>query len=204
MPQYAEDTTGTFGSGAKIPSPTTVKAFGGTFNTFGEQPPSDIQIASAIQGAPNDPSVLARKPADQAKAATQLQEIVARGTGKTADYWKQASLPALVSPFASFEAHSAALDKAIAQQMHGANVPADASGELASITPAPAPAPEFGSIASREAERTARFGTPTQQPNFGLSIFKRPAVDPRYASFPRAPKPLTSAVTSSSFPQPPR
>jgi hypothetical protein len=198
--EYAENSTGTFGSGAKIPNTTQ-------YNLTGMQPAAPLATATAIKGAANDPSVLAQNPNNQAAATKRLQDVIANGTGRSAADWQKASTPDLVSPFASFEQHSAALDKAIAAKMQGMGMQPETAA-LPSIT---SPPPEAGSIDEREMGRAQAFG-PSYKPSFSpafkatlsASTSPQPAMDPRFQQFPNAPQPLASAVTSSSFPQPPR
>src|ERR1039458_2510097 len=80
--EYAENATGTFKSGAAIPNKTK-------YNLTNESPPSSLAVATAIQGAPTDPSVLAQNPAAQAAAAKRLQDVIANGTGRAAEDWQK-------------------------------------------------------------------------------------------------------------------
>ncbi len=170
------------------------------FNQLGESPPSDLSVASAIQGAPNDPSVLAMKPQDRAAQIARIENVIARGTGRDVDYWRTVSIPSLVSPYASYEQHNAALDKAIEKETHGVDYAPAATGGLATIPTAPDP----GSIESREIERAQRFGT-SKKPQFSQPFFNQPVLnqDTRFRHFPTAPTQLPSAVGPSTFPQPP-
>ena len=190
-------------SEAAIPDPTQ-------YNLTGMQPPSALQTATAIQGAPNDPSILALKPEDRDTATQNLENIVARGTGKSVTDWRNASLPALVSPYASFDTHIAAVRAQIAKLGGGDSMETQNLRQQLQGLVQP-PEPEAGSIDARELERSQNDSTYNPNPNLmkQVNAFRLPAapqvsLDPRFLQFRTAPKPLASATKPSTFPQPPR